>query len=147
MCWHLQRWHVLHCCVPACYLFHLCHAVEVTSCSACWWPCWRWADPRPHLVHAANQKEPVLTNDRRGGGEAGAWGRLNRSPSHLNPNQHSTHWGAAGVLVGMLALGEGLPSSRSLGAARLLSWLLLIAGVSALASGQGAHSMPRRLTV
>ena len=47
---------------------------------------------------------------------------------------------AAGVLVGMLALGEGLPSSRSLGAARLLSWLLLIAGVSALASGQGAHA-------
>ncbi|KAK9836309.1 hypothetical protein WJX81_004242 [Elliptochloris bilobata] len=42
-----------------------------------------------------------------------------------------------GVLVGMLALGEGLPSSRSLGAARLLSWLLLIVGVSALANGQG----------
>ncbi len=46
--------------------------------------------------------------------------------------------GVAGVLVGILALGEGLPSSRSLGAARLLSWLLLIVGVSALAQGHGA---------
>jgi len=43
------------------------------------------------------------------------------------------------VLVGMLALGEGLPSTRSLGAARLLAWALLIAGVSALASGQGGR--------
>ncbi len=39
--------------------------------------------------------------------------------------------------MGMLALGEGLPSTRSLGAARLVAWALLIAGVSALASGQG----------
>ncbi len=45
------------------------------------------------------------------------------------------------MLVGILALGEGLPSSRSLGAMRLLSWLLLIVGVSALAHGHGALGM------
>ncbi len=58
----------------------------------------------------------------------------------LAPNSGDILAGRAGVLVGMLALGEGLPSSRSLGAARLAAWALLIVGVSALASGPGTPS-------
>ncbi len=46
----------------------------------------------------------------------------------------------AGVLVGLLALGEGMPSTLRMQALRLLSWLCITAGVSALAGGKGAPS-------
>ena len=46
----------------------------------------------------------------------------------------------AGVVVGLLALGEGMPSTLGLQALRLLSWLC-ITGVSTLAGGRGV-SMP-----
>ncbi|CAL5218552.1 g243 [Coccomyxa viridis] len=42
-----------------------------------------------------------------------------------------------GVLVGLLALGEGMPSTLRMQALRLLSWLCITAGVSALAGGKG----------
>lgn len=45
---------------------------------------------------------------------------------------------AAGVVVGLLALGEGMPSTLRMQALRLLSWLCITAGVSALAGGKGA---------
>ena len=45
---------------------------------------------------------------------------------------------AAGIVVGLLALGEGMPSTLRMQALRLLSWLCIIAGVSALAGGKGA---------
>lgn len=44
---------------------------------------------------------------------------------------------AAGVIVGLLAMGESLPSSASMKALRLLSWIVTILGVSALANGKG----------
>ena len=44
----------------------------------------------------------------------------------------------AGVLVGLLALGETLPSSISLRVLRVTAWLLIVLGVSGLANGQGA---------
>ena len=50
---------------------------------------------------------------------------------------------AAGVLVGLLALGEGMPSTLRMQALRLLSWLCITAGVSALAGGKGALFCPR----
>ena len=46
---------------------------------------------------------------------------------------------AAGIVVGLLALGEGMPSTLRMQALRLLSWLCIIAGVSALAGGKGAR--------
>ena len=42
-----------------------------------------------------------------------------------------------GVVVGLLALGEGLPSESSMKLLRLLSWMVTIVGVSALANGKG----------
>ena len=50
----------------------------------------------------------------------------------------------AGVVVGLLALGEGMPSTLHLQALRLASWLCITAGVSALAGGKGApsHELP-----
>lgn len=45
--------------------------------------------------------------------------------------------GLAGVVVGLLALGEGMPSTFRLQALRLASWLCITAGVSALAGGRG----------
>ncbi len=44
----------------------------------------------------------------------------------------------AGVVVGLLALGEGMPSTLGLQALRLLSWLCITSGVSMLAGGRGA---------
>jgi hypothetical protein len=41
----------------------------------------------------------------------------------------------SGVLVGLLALGEGMPRSGGRRALRLLSWLLILAGVTNLAGG------------
>ena len=43
--------------------------------------------------------------------------------------------------MGLLALGEGMPSTLGLQALRLLSWLCITAGVSTLAGGRGV-SMP-----
>ena len=45
---------------------------------------------------------------------------------------------AAGVVVGLLALGEGMPSTLGMQTLRLASWLCITAGVSALAGGKGA---------
>jgi len=42
--------------------------------------------------------------------------------------------------VGLLALGEGMPSTLKMQALRLLSWLCITAGVSALAGGKGETS-------
>ena len=56
--------------------------------------------------------------------------------------------GRAGVLVGVLGLGESLPSTLPLKVVRLLAWGLILLGVSALASGQGAipgHCWPPAL--
>lgn len=56
---------------------------------------------------------------------------------------------AAGVLVGLLALGERLPRSLAMRALRLLSWTAIAIGVSALAGGQGAapHALSSFLAV
>lgn len=43
----------------------------------------------------------------------------------------------AGVVVGLLALGESLPPEFSMKFLRLLSWLVTMIGVSALANGKG----------
>jgi hypothetical protein len=43
----------------------------------------------------------------------------------------------SGVLVGLLALGEGLPRTAGRRALRVLSWALILAGVSNLAGGGG----------
>ena len=43
----------------------------------------------------------------------------------------------AGVAVGLLALGESLPSSQSGRSLRLVSWLFIASGVAMLANGQG----------
>ena len=43
-----------------------------------------------------------------------------------------------GVVVGLLAMGEGLPVSTSMKALRLLSWVVTVIGVSALANGKGS---------
>ncbi len=45
----------------------------------------------------------------------------------------------AGVLVGLLALGESMPMSLGMQALRLLSWASITLGVSALAGGKGAR--------
>ena len=45
----------------------------------------------------------------------------------------------AGVLVGIVVMGEPLPSTFNLLVLRLLSWLVTIAGVSALANGKGTQ--------
>lgn len=42
-----------------------------------------------------------------------------------------------GVLVGLLALGEGMPHEISMKLLRLSSWLVTMIGVSALANGRG----------
>ena len=42
-----------------------------------------------------------------------------------------------GVVVGVVGLGEEMPSTVTLSAARLLAWAMILLGVSALASGQG----------
>ena len=47
----------------------------------------------------------------------------------------------AGVVVGLLALGEGMPSTLGLQALRLLSWLCITAGVSMLAGGRGVSGL------
>jgi hypothetical protein len=44
----------------------------------------------------------------------------------------------AGVIVGLVVLGEQLPSSRGQQALRLLAWLLILLGVGGL-SGAGAR--------
>ena len=44
---------------------------------------------------------------------------------------------SAGVLVGLFVMGEPLPARFSLRLLRLMSWLVTIAGVSALANGKG----------
>lgn len=43
----------------------------------------------------------------------------------------------AGVAVGLLALGESLPTSQSGRTLRLTSWLFIAVGVAMLANGQG----------
>lgn len=43
----------------------------------------------------------------------------------------------AGVVVGVVGLGEEMPSTVTLSAARLLAWAMILLGVTALASGQG----------
>ena len=43
----------------------------------------------------------------------------------------------SGVLIGLLAMGEPLPATFSMKLVRLLSWLVTIVGVSALANGKG----------
>lgn len=46
----------------------------------------------------------------------------------------------SGVVVGVAALGERMPASPGGRAARLASWLLVLAGVAGLAAGSGgAH--------
>lgn len=55
---------------------------------------------------------------------------------------HKLGYACAGVLVGLLALGESLPSSPSQRYVRLLSWLLIALGVALLANGQGQHAAP-----
>lgn len=45
----------------------------------------------------------------------------------------------AGVLVGLLAMGESLPSGLSMKLLRFLSWVVTMLGVSALANGKGEH--------
>ena len=42
--------------------------------------------------------------------------------------------------MGLLALGEGMPSTLGMQALRLLSWLCITAGVSTLAGGRGVSS-------
>ena len=39
--------------------------------------------------------------------------------------------------MGVVGLGEEMPSTVTLSAARLLAWAMILLGVSALASGQG----------
>lgn len=46
----------------------------------------------------------------------------------------------AGVVVGILALGESLPLEASMKLLRLLSWTVTMIGVSALANGKGKTS-------
>lgn len=46
----------------------------------------------------------------------------------------------AGVVVGLLAMGESLPTNTSMRALRFLSWIVTIIGVSALANGKGLHA-------
>ena len=46
----------------------------------------------------------------------------------------------AGVAVGLLALGESLPTSQSGRTLRLASWLFIAVGVAMLANGQGKSS-------
>ncbi len=43
----------------------------------------------------------------------------------------------AGVLAGLVALGEALPATLGQRSTRLLAWLLIIAGVGALGAGPG----------
>jgi hypothetical protein len=43
-----------------------------------------------------------------------------------------------GVLVGLLALGEGMPAGWWARTLRMLSWLLIAVGVTGLANGSGA---------
>lgn len=43
----------------------------------------------------------------------------------------------AGVAVGLLALGESLPTTQSGRTLRLTSWLCIAVGVAMLANGQG----------
>lgn len=44
---------------------------------------------------------------------------------------------AAGVVVGLLALGESLPTTQRGRSLRLAAWLCIAAGVALLANGQG----------
>ena len=46
----------------------------------------------------------------------------------------------AGVLAGLVALGEALPATLGQRSTRLLAWLLIIAGVGALGAGPGEGS-------
>ena len=48
----------------------------------------------------------------------------------------------AGVLVGLLALGERMPATLGMRALRLVSWMCIALGVSALAGGKGAPFHP-----
>jgi hypothetical protein len=55
-------------------------------------------------------------------------------------------WPCAGVLVGLLALGERLPGSWHLQLARLVSWGLILAGMLCLAAGaSGTNTAAKRL--
>ncbi len=47
----------------------------------------------------------------------------------------------SGVVVGVLALGERLPATAPARAARLASWLLVLAGVAGLAAGSGVAEL------
>ena len=44
---------------------------------------------------------------------------------------------AIGVAVGLLALGESLPTTQAGRNSRLLAWILIAVGVAMLANGQG----------
>ena len=46
----------------------------------------------------------------------------------------------AGVLAGLVALGEALPATLGQRFTRLLAWLLIVAGVGALGAGPGEGS-------
>lgn len=46
----------------------------------------------------------------------------------------------SGVAVGLLALGERLPTSPAARLARLASWTLIAVGVAGLAAGSGVQS-------
>lgn len=59
--------------------------------------------------------------------------------SDLGPDTTIARQWCAGVVVGLLAMGETLPSGASMKALRLLSWVVTVVGVSALANGKGAH--------
>ena len=48
-----------------------------------------------------------------------------------------------GVAVGLLALGEALPTTQQGRNMRLLAWLCIVVGVAMLANGQGETHLPR----
>ena len=57
---------------------------------------------------------------------------------HLCNGDCAEAWnGCAGVVVGVIGLGEEMPSTVTLSAVRLLAWAMILLGVTALASGQG----------
>ena len=50
---------------------------------------------------------------------------------------------AAGVAVGLLALGESLPTTQAGRSSRLLAWILIAVGTAMLANGQGERCHSR----
>lgn len=91
----------------------------------------RWKRTRAACGGPLNGREPRKYRGRR------FRDQRRQKPRSADGQQVVRDGAAVGVLVGLLAMGEPLPSGFGMKLLRLVSWVVTIAGVSALANGKG----------